>query len=269
LQEKIVKEESMRETLIERLAKMWGQSRLWLSKHYQIATVRCKDEFQKTKAVIGELVRKYKHAWVFSYIFFYGVWFYYLEHTERRGYYIIHSRLDDKIPFIEYFIVPYTLWFVFIAVVFLYFFFTDVDGFYRMSKFIFLGMTIFLVISTLVPNGLELRPTQFARDNLFIRWVQHLYRIDTPTNVLPSLHVFNSVAVCLVMNDSERVRKHKIVCALSYVLAGLIVLATMFLKQHSVIDVWTACVMAAVLYGFFYELPKRRQEKETSEVHTE
>ncbi|MRN26701.1 phosphoesterase, partial [Romboutsia ilealis] len=84
-----------------------------------------------------------------------------------------------KIPFIEYFIVPYLLWFVFIAATFLYFFFTDVDGFYRLAKLMFTGMTIFLIISTLVPNGLNLRPMYFARDNVFVDMVKMLYKADT------------------------------------------------------------------------------------------
>ena len=76
------------------------------------------------KRKIGDFFKKYKHAWVFSYALLYGPWFYYLETHVTSGYHIIYSPIDDKIPFIEYFIVPYLLWFVFIAVVFAYFFFT-------------------------------------------------------------------------------------------------------------------------------------------------
>ena len=77
------------------------------------------------KKRIAELLKKYKHAWVFSYILLYVPWFLYLESQVTENYYVIHSWIDEKIPFVEYFIVPYLLWFVFIAVVFLYFFFTD------------------------------------------------------------------------------------------------------------------------------------------------
>ena len=38
-----------------------------------------------------------------------------------------------------------------------------------------------------------IRPGVFPRDNLFTRAVGLLYRIDTPTNVLPSMHVFNAI----------------------------------------------------------------------------
>ncbi|MDO4598681.1 MAG: phosphoesterase, partial [[Ruminococcus] gnavus] len=144
------------------------------------------------ESAFKKFIKKYKHAWVFLYAFIYLPWFMYLEKhiTADSSYHVIHSALDDKIPFVEYFIIPYLLWFVFIAVVFLYFFFTDVEGFYKLAKLSFIGMTIFLVISTVFPNGLMLRPVVFPRDNIFTDMVKMLYLADTPTNVFPSLHVF-------------------------------------------------------------------------------
>lgn len=214
---------------------------------------------RKSKA--AGLIKKYKHAWVFSYILIYMPWFMYLEKHVTVNYHVIHSAIDDKIPFIEYFIVPYLLWFVFIAAVFLYFFFTDVDGFYKLAKLMFTGMTIFLIISTLMPNGLNLRPVYFERDNIFVDMVRTLYRADTPTNVLPSLHVFNSLGACIAIYHSEALRKHKAVCIGAYILAALIVLATMFLKQHSVIDVMAAFLMAYTLYQFVYETSRKKVPK--------
>lgn len=205
-----------------------------------------------------ELLKKYKHAWVFSYALLYIPWFLYLEKHVTTDYFVIHSSVDERIPFVEYFIVPYLLWFVFIAVVFLYFFFTDVEGFYKLAKLSFIGMTIFLIISTLMPNGLMLRPQFFPRDNVFTDLVRMLYQTDTPTNVFPSLHVFNSLAACIAVNDSEALQKHKKICWGAYLLAGLIILATVFLKQHSVIDVMGAFVMAYALYQFVY-VPERQR----------
>ena len=204
------------------------------------------------KTRIGALLKKYKHAWVFSYVFLYMPWFTYLEKHVTSNYYTIHVTLDDKIPFVEYFVVPYLLWFVFIAAVFLYFFYNDVDGFYKLAKLMFTGMTIFLIISTLMPNGLHLRPVYFERDNIFVDMVKFVYSADTPTNVFPSLHVFNSLAACIAICQSEKLKKHPAVCGGAYVMATLIILSTMFLKQHSVVDVIMAFVMANVLYQFVY-----------------
>lgn len=213
-------------------------------------------------------IKKYKHAWVFLYIFIYLPWFFWLEKHVTTNYYVVQTEADKYIPFIEYFIVPYLMWFGFIVVAFLYFFFTDVPGFYRMAAFMFAGMTIFLIVSTIFPNGQDLRPVVFERDNIFVDAVRALYRTDTCTNVFPSLHVFNSLSVCVAVFESSKLKKHKAVCCGVYVLAALIILATMFLKQHSMLDAMGACVMAAVLYQFIYaplhkKVPNYTKEKRT------
>ena len=160
----------------------------------------------KLKNRFTELVKKYKHAWVLLYIFIYMPWFMYLEKHVTTHYHVIQVELDEQIPFIEYFIIPYLLWFVFIIAAFLYFFYTDVPGFYKMAKFMFTGMTVFLIISTVFPNGQDLRPVVFERDNIFVDMVRTLYRADTCTNVFPSLHVFNSLSVCVAISESNALR---------------------------------------------------------------
>ena len=208
-----------------------------------------------------DFIKKYKHAWVFLYLFIYLPWWIWLEKHVTTHYYVVQTEFDKYIPFIEYFIVPYLLWFFFIVAAFLYFFFTDVPGFYRLAAFMFSGMTIFLLVSTVFPNGQDLRPAVFERDNIFVDMVRMLYRTDTCTNVFPSLHVFNSLSVCVAISESNALKKRRGVCVGAYVLAGLIILATMFLKQHSVLDVLGAGVMACVLYQFVYAPHKRREPK--------
>lgn len=108
---------------------------------------------RKERKKFGSWLKKYKHAWVFLYIFIYMPWFLFLEKHVTTDYHVIQTQFDEWIPFVEYFIIPYLMWFAFIAAAFLYFFFTDVPGFYKMAKFMFTGMTIFLIISTVFPNG--------------------------------------------------------------------------------------------------------------------
>ena len=104
----------------------------------------------KTKFI--ETIKRYKHAWVFLYALIYMPWFLFLEKHVTMNYHVVQTALDEEIPFIEYFIVPYMLWFVFIAATFLYFFVTDVQGFYKLAKISFAGMTIFLIICSVFPN---------------------------------------------------------------------------------------------------------------------
>ena len=170
-------------------------------------------------------------------------WFCYLE-KRQTIHYLIHSPLDDYIPFVEYFIIPYLLWFVFLAVTGAYFFFTNRGDFYRLAAFLCSGMTIFLIVCTIFPNGLNLRPVTFPRENIFTDLVRMIYSMDTPTNVLPSIHVYNSIGAMAAIAHSTSLKKHRGVQIGSYVLGILIIFSTVFLKQHSITDVIAALAMA-------------------------
>lgn len=204
-------------------------------------------------------LQKYRHAWVFLYGFIYLPWFFYLEKHVTTDFHIIHTSLDEKIPFLEIFIIPYGLWFLFIAVTVGYFFFTDKTDFYKLSAFLCIGMTIFLIFSTIYPNGQILRPTTFEHDNIFVDLVKQLYRADTPTNIFPSLHVYNSIGACIAIMHSQRLKEYRWIQYASLVLGGLIILSTMFLKQHSVIDVVGAGAMAVICYQLVYVATFKKQ----------
>lgn len=206
------------------------------------------------------LIQKYKHAWVFAYAIIYLPWFAYLEKTITSKYHIIHIALDDKIPFIEYFIVPYLLWFGFVAVGGIYFFLKDKTEFYKMAIFAIIGMTAFLIISTLCPNGQDLRPTEFARDNIFVDIVKRLYQGDTPTNIFPSIHVYNSIAVFLAVRNSKHLKGKQLIQWGSFGLTTLIILSTVFLKQHSVVDVIGAIVFAIPANHLAYKTEWKRAQ---------
>lgn len=201
-----------------------------------------------------QFIHKYKHALVLLYAFIYVPWFIYLERTVVTHYYVIHMKLDDYIPFNEVFIVPYLLWFIYCGFATFYFFFKDVKEFYRLCTFLFIGMTTFLIISTIFPNGHHLRPVIFERDNIFVYMVKQLYKADTSTNLFPSIHVYNSLVVDTSIRRSVYFKEKKWVRASSFVLCTLIIMSTVFLKQHSVFDVITAFILFSIVYPFVYRL---------------
>lgn len=201
---------------------------------------------------LKELFKKYNHVWVLLYALIYMPWFTYLERHVTADFYLIHSPLDDYIPFVEYFIVPYLLWFVYLAAGACFLFFKDKKGFLQAARFAISGMTIFLIICTVFPNGLNLRPEVFTRDNFCIELVKRIYQTDTPTNVLPSLHVYNSICCYIAISHCEKLQHSRLIQKGSLVLSILIILSTMFLKQHSVVDVVAACVMAYFMYSLIY-----------------
>ena len=98
-------------------------------------------------------------------------------------------------------------------------------------------MTLFLLVSTVYPNGHLLRPLEFERDNIFIEMVCFLYGADTSTNILPSIHVFNSIAAHMAVMHTPALAEKKWTVRCSRILYVSIILSTMFLKQHSCMDV--------------------------------
>ncbi len=113
-------------------------------------------------------------------------------------------------------------------------------------------MTIFIVVSAVFPNGHNLRPKVFARDNLFIDLIRHLYATDTPTNILPSIHVYNSVAIMIAVWRSRCFAGHNIFKALMLALGVSIICSTVLIKQHSMLDVLLALMLSAVMYSVCY-----------------
>lgn len=196
--------------------------------------------------------QKYKHALALLYALIYMPWFIWLESRANLPYHVIHTGLDDMIPFVEYFIVPYLLWFAYVAAVFVYLFFKSRREFYRYCIFLFTGMTLFLIVSTIYPNGHLLRPSGFTRNNIFTFAVSILYQIDTSTNIFPSLHVYNSIAAHRAVVNSETLGKNRLIRNGSFVLMVSIILATMFLKQHSVLDVISGILLGLLMDQLVY-----------------
>ncbi len=220
---------------------------------------------------IFNLIKKYRHAWILSYMLVYMAWFRSLEQgvTVQTGYHIMHTRLDDMIPFCEYFVVPYFLWFAYIFCGGLFFLLKNKDDFYRVCAFLFSGMTIALLICSFYPNGTDFRPAVDAGKNIFTRLVAWLYRTDTCTNVFPSIHCYNSIGMHIAISRSreiERLRYGRQLKAASFILAVLICLATLFLKQHSVLDVAGAIILASIVYGFVYGYPAFAKDAETLRI---
>ena len=210
-------------------------------------------------------VRKYKHAWLLLYAFIYLPWFCYLEKTVTRNFHVMHASLDDLIPFNEYFIVPYLLWFLYVGAAIFYFLITSKEDYYKLCIFLFSGMTISLIICTFFRNGTDLRPVIDPDKNIFTALVAYICRTDTCTNVFPSIHVYNSIGVHIAVARSERLRGHRLIRLGSGLLMISICMATVFLKQHSVIDLIGAVILAYVIYGIVYGYSWSAQDKKITQ----
>lgn len=204
---------------------------------------------------------EFSHLWLLLYWPVYGLFFYGVERLWiRDSYYPVECAWDSLIPFCEYFLVPYLFWFVFLVGFLGYGLFFDVSSFRRMMKFIMLTYSVTLVIYLLFPNCQELRPEVFERDNVFTRFMAAFYTYDTNTNVCPSIHVIGSFAVMFSAWHSKHFSTAGWRIAF-LVTAVLISISTVFLKQHSVLDILAALPVCLVGYlvAFRDVLPAKRK----------
>lgn len=196
---------------------------------------------------------KLEHAIPFIlYLIGYLLWFKLLEDIPRARYHDLASFIDRMIPFAEIFIVPYISWFALQAAWVSFLFFYDREAYDKLVTILMFGMTVFLIVSTVYPTALTLRPWHVARENVFVDMVRWLWRIDTSTNVWPSIHVYNTTALIFTLfttRDRNVILKVRVPM---FIWCVLIILSTMFLKQHSVGDVLSGLALAGIGYLLVY-----------------
>lgn len=199
--------------------------------------------------------QNWRVAWVLYWIA-YLIMFFTVEAlipANHPGLTIIHCSLDDYIPFCEYFIIPYCMWFLYIVFGCLYMYYKATDReFIRFVIAIAGGMTACLIFYLIFPNGLNLRPETMPRDNIFTFFVSMIYKSDTPTNAFPSIHVYVSLIIHVCLAKSKEFRKNKPALAASLCLSVLICISTVFSKQHSVLDIVSGVVVAIIFYMILY-----------------
>ena len=194
------------------------------------------------------------HIWpLLFFMAAYLVYFHIIEVIPRSYYLTITLPLDRVIPFVEVFVVPYMSWFAFVAIGIAGCYLADRDTYDSLATSLMLGMTTFLFVSTFLPNRQPLRLIEMPRDNVFTRMIAQLWKTDTPTNVWPSIHVFNTAAVemAILKSNFRLFRKTGFRIVLT-VWSVLIILSTVFIKQHSMFDMITAMLLIAVCYFRIY-----------------
>ena len=234
-----------------------------------------------------EWIKTHRYCLVGLYLFVFLAGFFIIQQIIVEPVYVVHSVVDDWIPFNEWFVLPYVLWYPWFPGFLLYFMFKDKAAFLRLCFVMFLGMTICLVIYVIWPNGVDLR-REITADNFCADIVRLLRAIDSPVNVCPSIHVSSTTAVHRVICTAECFRhnyssqmademksgaagaaedkksfglfgqnKGGSMIWLSRIVTWAICLSTMFIKQHSIIDVIWGWVLTEALAAVYLAWEKR------------
>lgn len=201
-----------------------------------------------------KLMKDHPEYWYLLFVPVYLLCFFLVERLvpSDGAYWVSYLPLDDHIPFVEAFAVPYCLWYPLLLFTGLGLIFLDVPEFKRYMWFLILGFGFSLLFCLVFPNGQDLRPLPFERDNLFTRLLGHIYAADTNTNVLPSMHVIGCVAACCgVWRSRSRVRRWRWPVT---VLSLLICAATVLVKQHSILDMFAGfAVCIPIWFALYYK----------------
>lgn len=195
---------------------------------------------------------EFRHLWLLLFWVVFGIFFALVERGGvTKNFHLVYSPIDDLIPFCEFFLIPYLFWFVYLVGIHIYTLLFDVESFRKLMYFIMITYTVTMVIYFIYPTAQELRPLEFGRDNIFTRFIAGFYQFDTNTNVCPSIHVIGSVAVSAAAWNSKHfsTKGWRIVFSLATILISI---STVFIKQHSVIDVAAAIPICAAAYIIVY-----------------
>lgn len=203
-----------------------------------------------------ELWQQYGHLLLLLYAIPYAIWFTWLQCRTGVDHSVIQCSWDQSVPFLDFFIIPYVFWYFYLAAGIFYFAFRSKQDFIPMGIMLISGMTFALLVYTFFPNALELR-RPLEQDNFFTALIGLLRSIDPPNNVCPSLHVYDTLVIHTAICSSRHLKEKKwypILLAGSWIAAILICASTVFIQQHSVLDVLAALVLWLILYLLVYKV---------------
>lgn len=175
----------------------------------------------------------------------------------------ISTSFDQSIPFLPIFIIPYILWYAYMFCYLIYFCFKDTKVYIKTLMLIVIAELICFVIyfffQTTVP-----RPT-IVSDNFLHNLVQWIYTKDRPFNCFPSIHVLTTFTVMLASLHIKN--KHILNTLCIHISGSLIIISTLFVKQHVIFDMIGSMFLVTFLYGISFELLTFRVREKSGTVY--
>jgi membrane-associated phospholipid phosphatase len=168
-----------------------------------------------------------------------SLYFYKLTNKATENIHTLKFSLDDLIPFVPIFVIPYLLYLPFVG-------FCLIEAIFKLNKRSQIFLILFLV-SQIFANFIYLifqtevqRP--LINSGFFDNLVQTLvYQNDNPYNAFPSLHVIDSLLCGWYLKESKNY-------FFVYLFIFLVIISTVLIKQHYLVDILGGIVWCFVLY---------------------
>jgi len=188
-----------------------------------------------------------------AFIYFILLIIFLLINNHVTGKYNMYSKIDDLIPFVPAFVIPYYAWYAFFFLTALFFFLRSREDFEKTILSVNLSMVITLTIYVLFPNYQDLRPLVYA-DDFFSQWVRSLQEFDPASSVCPSLHVSITLTLFLGIINSLCYKDRRSIKLTALIITIMICASTVFIKQHSIVDVAAGLILSFLVYLFVYKV---------------
>ena len=169
--------------------------------------------------------------------------FYKLLNNGNRNINSLVTNIDQTIPFLKVFILPYIAWYGYIAVGLIYLCMKNRKTYYISLISLNIGLLVCYIIYAIFQTTVP-RPIVTDSDVLS-KLVTMIYKHDNPFNCFPSMHVTTTYIVMKGINDTE----NTIVTRFIFNIIGvLIIISTQFVKQHVVLDLIFAMLLCEVIF---------------------
>ncbi|GAB6086575.1 phosphatase PAP2 family protein [Alkaliphilus crotonatoxidans] len=181
--------------------------------------------------------------------------FYLILNHGERGARTLMTNIDQAIPFLKVFVIPYLAWYLFIFSTFIYFCLKDREVYYKTLLSTNLGLLVCYIVYFFYQTTVS-RPL-LAGEDLLTKMVGWVYATDQPFNCFPSIHVLTSYLMFKGIRHSHiRNKLNQLVISS---IAFTIILSTLFIKQHVILDVIAAIILGEVLFNLLSTLFQKQR----------
>ena len=185
------------------------------------------DNFSKVVIVQAVLL-------VFQIIMYFGCEYF------QSGFHDVKRDIDDKIPFVEWSVLVYVLWFPLIALFPIALFYVNEEYYVFYITAMFMEVVLSVICYMIYPTTFKRpKPSDKLSGKLMTIVFKGSYR---GVNCAPSLHCSS----CYLIIFTALMAMHNVTGIISIIVAVAIVISTMTTKQHTVIDVLSAIPMFVV-----------------------
>ncbi|MBU3144547.1 phosphatase PAP2 family protein [Clostridium sp. CF012] len=161
------------------------------------------------------------------------------------------TNVDQTIPFLKIFILPYITWYGYIVIGLIYLCMKNRKTYYTSLISLNIGLVIcyiiYAIFQTTVPRPIV------AGSDILSKLVNLIYKYDNPFNCFPSMHVITTYIIMKGINGTEN---NIIISFIFNIIGILIIISTQFVKQHVVLDLVFAMLLSEVIFRFINNAKK-------------